>query len=121
MATFPGRFVARLAAELPECDRPYLVQSEARMAATLRESLRNGARGGQYDAWLLQQPWGFRLENVNARVLLWQGECDLSVPVAMGRYLAQRIPGCEARFFAGEGHLSLVNKYRDEILSTLIE
>jgi pimeloyl-ACP methyl ester carboxylesterase len=120
MALFPGRVVATMAAELPECDRPYLQQSTASMKVTLRESLRSGARGGQYDAWLLQQPWGFPLEEVKVRVLLWQGESDLSVPVAMGRYLAERIPGCEATFFEGEGHLSLVNKHRDEILSALI-
>jgi len=121
MALFPGRFVAAMAAELPECDRPYLLERQATLGATLRESLRHGARGGQHDAWLVQQPWGFRLEEVTTRVYIWYGEADLSTPVAMGRYLAERIPGCEARFFEGEGHLSLVNKYRDEILRALLE
>jgi len=121
MALFPGRVLAAMAAELPACDRPHLLEDEARLAAILRESLRNGARGGQYDAWLVQQPWGFHLEDVTTRVQIWQGAADLSTPVEMARYMAERIPGCEARIIEGEGHLSLVNKYRDEILSALLE
>jgi len=121
MALFPGRFLAAMAAELPECDQPHLLEKQDTLGATLRESLRRGARGGQHDAWLLQQPWGFALEQVATPVHIWHGEADRSAPVAMGRHLAERIPGCRARFFQGEGHLSLGRKYRDEILRALLE
>lgn len=121
MALFPGRVLAAMASELPACDRPYLLDDKARLVAILRESLRDGTRGGQYDAWLVQQPWGFRLEDVTARVQIWQGESDLSTPVEMARYMAERIPNCEARLIESEGHLSLVSKYRDEILGAHLE
>ena len=65
--------------------------------------------------------WGFPLEQVATPVHIWHGEADRSTPVAMGRHLAERIPGCKARFFEGEGHLSLVRQYRDEILRALLE
>lgn len=121
MSRFPGYFVRTLAADLPECDRPYLMEAQGVLAATFKESLRAGPRGGQYDARLVQLPWGFALEEIEASVHIWHGDEDRSTPVAMARHLADRIPGCEARFFKSEGHMSVACKYRDEILQALLE
>jgi pimeloyl-ACP methyl ester carboxylesterase len=50
---------------------------------------------------------GFAPAEVAAPTLLWQGSEDLMVPVAHGRWLAQRIPSVVAHLEDGEGHLSM--------------
>jgi hypothetical protein len=37
----------------------------------------------------------------------------------MARYLAEAIPDSEARFYTGEGHVSLIVNHADEILGVL--
>ena len=89
------------------------------MADTLIEALRPGPRGAQYDAWLVQQPWDFTMGGIERNVHLWHGEADLSAPLIVGRYVADRIPHCHSAFHEGERHISLIRKYRDEIVRTL--
>lgn len=55
------------------------------------------------------------------KVFLWQGGMDKNVPEAMGRYLAQRIPDCEARFYPNEGHVSIAVKHANEILRAMTQ
>jgi pimeloyl-ACP methyl ester carboxylesterase len=64
------------------------------------------------------RPWGFRLEDVRTPVHLSHGERDANAPVAMGRHLAATIPGCEATFHPGEGHLHFVDRL-PEILAAV--
>ena len=52
------------------------------------------------------------------RVYLWQGEQDANVPVSMGRAMAQAIPNCQAKFYPGEAHMSVIANHIDEIVST---
>jgi pimeloyl-ACP methyl ester carboxylesterase len=66
------------------------------------------------------KPWGFSLEDIQIKVYLWHGEDDTVVPPAMGRYLAQAIPNCQAKFIPDEGHFSLLPNYVEEILNTLV-
>ena len=61
------------------------------------------------DVVLLGRPWGFRLDEIQTEVHLWQGEADVLVPPAMGRHLAAQLPDCRATFFPGEGHLLFVD------------
>jgi len=44
---------------------------------------------------------------------------DASAPIAMGRYMAAAIPNSQAFSYAGEGHLSLISNYLEEILHVL--
>ncbi len=117
----PERIGEGMAREMPESDQQHIPEVQDVLAGTIREALRAGPRGTQYDAWLVQQPWGFALEEIKMEVQLWHGEADRSTPVAIGRHLAEKIPRCQARFYEGEGHLSLIKKYRDEILRTLVD
>lgn len=102
----------------PLPDRAVLARTDVRTTVlrTFREGVRQGGRGLAEDLAVLAHPWGFALEAVRARVLLWHGELDTTVPPAMGRHLAARIPGCQARFLPGEGHFSLPIAHMDEIL-----
>lgn len=83
------------------------------------EALRQGGYGPAYDASLYWKPWGFRLEDIRIRVFVWHGEDDLNAPCAAhGRLLADRIPNVEAKFYPGEGHLSLIHTHLRDILET---
>jgi pimeloyl-ACP methyl ester carboxylesterase len=52
-------------------------------------------------------------------VHLWHGEADINVPIAMARFVADQIPNCQVRTFAGEGHFSMLLKHEDEVLQIL--
>lgn len=54
--------------------------------------------------------WGFGLSQIRIPVLLMHGRQDRFVPVAHGEWLAQTIPGVEARIYDDEGHLSLTRR-----------
>ncbi|HLX33544.1 MAG TPA: alpha/beta hydrolase [Gaiellaceae bacterium] len=64
--------------------------------------------GWRDDDLAMVKPWGFDVADIRVPVLLLQGTEDLMVPPAHGRWLAERIPGVEARFSDSEGHLTLL-------------
>ena len=82
------------------------------------EAFRQGSAGAAWDVVLLGRPWGFSLREIRPTVYLWQGEADVLVPPGMGRYQAEQIPDCQARFYPGEGHL-LVIDHIDEVIGAL--
>jgi pimeloyl-ACP methyl ester carboxylesterase len=80
-------------------------------AAEVKEALRQGGKAMAQDLALLSRPWRFTPAEVGAtRVFLWHGDADTIVPVAIGRYDARTIPGCEATFVPGGGHLVCVEQ-----------
>ena len=123
MARFaPRQIVKGAMATLPVPDQAMLTRPEFqdRFIAMIREALRAGPRGAQWDTALMVGPWDFRSHNVRSAVYLWHGEMDASAPIAMGRYMAAAIPNSHAFSYAGEGHLSLISNYLEEILNVLI-
>jgi pimeloyl-ACP methyl ester carboxylesterase len=93
------------------------------VAQHLHESISLALRGG-VDGWVdddlaFTQPWGFDLANVRAPVFLWQGEQDLMVPPAHGRWLADALPTCRARLLPHDGHLTVILNRAGEILADL--
>jgi hypothetical protein len=52
-------------------------------------------------------------------VQLWHGEADANAPPAMRHYMAATIPNSHAYNYTGEGHLSLMAKYVEQILNVL--
>jgi len=118
----PAGAILRIHGGLSEPDRVVLGQPElAHLAGeSLRETFRSGTRGAAWDYSLITRPWGFRLEEISMEVLLWHGEADATMPLRMGRYLADTIPNCRARFLPDEGHFSLTINHTEEILSALV-
>ncbi|HWI61143.1 MAG TPA: alpha/beta hydrolase, partial [Symbiobacteriaceae bacterium] len=83
------------------------------------EAFRQGVRGNSWETALVSRPWGFSVAEIRVPVHLWQGDADANVPLGMGRWLATNIPGCQARFCPGEGHLLFVDHW-EEILMALV-
>jgi pimeloyl-ACP methyl ester carboxylesterase len=72
-----------------------------------RDALRAGIDGWCEDERQADRPWGFRLDDIRVPVLLWHGRHDLFVPFAHGEWLAEHIPGVDARLSDEDGHLTL--------------
>lgn len=112
--------LARVTEEEPDSDRAVFSRPGVRelFIETFRESFRQGTMGPARDGWLLSRSWGFPLRGIRVPAFLWQGEQDVVVTPAMGRYQASWIPGCQAVFYPGEGHLVFISHWA-EILRTL--
>jgi pimeloyl-ACP methyl ester carboxylesterase len=89
------------------------------MAAALRGGVRAGIAGWRDDDLAFTRDWGFTLGG--APTAIWQGDQDLMVPYAHGRWLAANIPGARAHLVPGEGHLSLTVSCFDRILADLLD
>jgi pimeloyl-ACP methyl ester carboxylesterase len=105
---------------LPPVDRAVLTgELAAHSHASTATGLARGVAGWRDDDLAFTRPWGFELSEIRVPALLWQGVQDLMVPVAHGRWLAERIPGVEAHVSEDDGHLSIVEGRLPEILDWL--
>ncbi len=82
-------------------------------------ALQNGVDGWGDDDLAFTRPWGFDLAGLGVPVFLWQGEQDLMVPPAHGRWLADAVPNCRARLLPDDGHLTVLLNRPAEILADL--
>jgi pimeloyl-ACP methyl ester carboxylesterase len=117
----PYKLVAQTSSELSPSDQavlavPAVAETVVRMTGG---AFQKGARGAAWDFTLFSRPWGFNLGDIRLPVFLWHGEDDWICPVEMGRYVAQGIPGCNATYYPGEGHISLVVDHFFEILAVV--
>lgn len=119
----PQRFFAQASGTFAPPDRLVFQDPQVRdgFIGTLRAFLQAGTKGPAYEAGLYARPWGYRLEDIAVPVKLWHGEEDRNAPIAMGRYMAKALPRCQAHFYPGEAHISILAHYAGEILSNLRE
>jgi pimeloyl-ACP methyl ester carboxylesterase len=112
-------------AMMAEADFAYIKEHPSAMANNLdggTEALRQGGLGPAEAGALYWKPWGFQLEDIHTKVHVWHGEEDVNAPFAAhGKVLAQKLPNVEAKFYPGEGHISLIHKYLKNILETLLK
>jgi len=80
-----------------------------------REAFCQGTLGIASEASIFMKPWGFDLEDIRrGTIYLWHGALDKNVPIATARYMAEKIPGCQATFYEEDGHYSLpLNRLQD--------
>jgi pimeloyl-ACP methyl ester carboxylesterase len=86
---------------------------------TNQEALAPGSQGWWDDSYGLIRPWGFEVTDISVPVLLLHGKQDKFVPFAHGQWLANQIPGVEARLLEDDGHLTLQEHRVSEVHSWL--
>jgi pimeloyl-ACP methyl ester carboxylesterase len=105
---------------LPPVDQDVLTGDRAvHLKANVDRALAPGVEGWRDDDLAFTRPWGFELTAIAVPTLLWQGVQDKMVPVAHGRWLAERIPGVEAHISEPDGHLSIAAGRLGEIYDWL--
>jgi pimeloyl-ACP methyl ester carboxylesterase len=117
----PERFYERIVGQSSMVDRAILARPEMRamLSRNWAEANRHGVRGYAWETVIFSRPWGFRLEDIPMEVRLWHGEEDASMPMAVGRHMAEAIPRCIATFLPDEGHFLLFDHWA-EILARLL-
>ena len=106
---------------LPEPDRLVLSKTDAQdfVAASAVEGVRQGSGPLLEEIGIYSRSWGFKLEDLNVPVSLFQGEVDIDVPASMARHQASLIPDCEINLYPNDGHFSLLVNHIDEIIASL--
>jgi len=91
-------------------DRAVLELIAGYFLESTRVGLADGVDGWVDDDLAFVAPWGFEVGEINRPVLLLHGDDDMFVPVAHGRWLAERIPEVDARINPRDGHLTLFER-----------
>ncbi len=110
-----------LASLLSDVDKEALTGD---VASFLHVGIQVGLRAG-YDGWLDDDlafvgAWGFEVGSIGVPMLVMQGEQDLMVPPAHGRWIASQLPTAEVRLSASDGHLTLPFHQLDDVYSWLL-
>lgn len=116
----PKQALQKAVTEMAPADQALVTDSRFRylLMGGMLAAYRHGGRGVADDALVLMRPWGFRPEEIRPKIHLWHGEADPTWPVGVGRYLAAKIPHCQATFYPSEGHLTILTHWAD-IVATL--
>jgi pimeloyl-ACP methyl ester carboxylesterase len=114
-------YLSHISDALPPADKQALFGSELKdiIVQSTLEAVRLGTRGSAWEGKLYASPWPFRLEDISTEVYLWHGEQDATVPATIGRHVAQTLGNCRPRFYADEGHFSLVTNHMTEFFEVL--
>ncbi|KAJ2894248.1 putative alpha beta hydrolase protein [Zalerion maritima] len=109
----------------PEVDRAVYAANEGGfrtiMVESTREAVAGGGQGPAWEAKLYGSDWGFFIEELEAdgRLLMWHGDLDVNVPIAMAEKASRLIRGAILRPVTGEGHCGLIVHKADEIIESL--
>ena len=87
------------------------------IAAAIRSGLAVSFDGWVDDDVAFTKPWGFDLSSINKPVKIWQGDQDLMVPHAHSYWLKKHIPTAELTFIPGQGHVTLLVDYTDQVFA----
>ncbi|MCW2606951.1 MAG: alpha/beta hydrolase fold protein [Frankiales bacterium] len=116
-----GTFDAMASVLSPPDQEVFTGEVAEHLHAGMALALRDGVDGWLDDDLAFTQPWGFAPEDVAVPAHLWQGEQDLMVPPAHGRWLADRLPRCTPHLLPDDGHLTLLLRRPAQVLQDLRE
>ncbi len=117
----PAKAFESLLASLPQPDREALsdpIVRESVMEASA-DTFQAGVKGHTWEMRLFGNPWGFKMDDIQAPVFLWHGDADENILPLTGEMQAEAIPNCTAKFLPNEGHYSLYLNHVYEILQKL--
>lgn len=104
-----------------EVDKAAMTTEVAAIGAkAFRRTAVDGLEGWIDDDIAFTLPWGFDVAGIKVPVSVWQGDQDMMVPLAHGRWLAANVGGANAHLLEGEGHISLGENRLGDILEDLI-
>lgn len=111
-----------LASTFPPEDRQVIIDSgyQELLVTDIQEGYRQGWQGPAQDDIIINTPWGFRIEEINVRVYIWQGELDKNVPLNQGQYQHELLPNSHLTIVPGQAHLFILSHWR-EILGVLVK
>jgi len=113
--------IAALNTLLPAVDRAAITGEFGEdLANQIHEGLRVSVDGWLDDDLAFAQPWGFELTEIEVPTMIWQGEEDMMVPFAHGKWLASQLPEAHVHLESGEGHLSVAIGAKDRMLDELV-
>jgi pimeloyl-ACP methyl ester carboxylesterase len=116
------QIMASLASVVPEVDRVLLSGKIGLFLATqFHGAFELGIDGMVDNDLTFTKPWGFDLHVISAPTLVWQGELDLMVPFAHGKWLASQLPHARVHLESGEGHLSVGVNSLEQMLGEPVE
>jgi pimeloyl-ACP methyl ester carboxylesterase len=108
LAAEPNALVEALRTLLSPVDAAVLTGELAEyLLAAVRRGVDESLEGWIDDDFAFVSPWGFELRDISVPVQLWHGAEDRFVPIAHGRWLAERIPGVDAHLTDEDGHLTI--------------
>lgn len=118
---YPRLYIKAIRNEFSEDDME--IYERLHLADNIQASRNEGYRqkgiGIWYDTTQVPGRWSIPLDEIRTKVYLWQGEKDISVPLSMGKYLAGKLPNCEAHFIKDAGHF-WVFEHLNEMLEILV-
>jgi len=118
---YPKLYIKMILKEFSKTDRK--VYDRLNLAELIQVDRNEGYRQGGIGTWydvMIPANWPIPLTEIKAKVYLWQGEEDISVPLSMGKYMAGKLPNCEAKFIKGVGHFWIF-EHLAEMLEKLVE
>ena len=102
--------LAAMSSLLPPADSAWLTPPRAQwFVAGLQHSLSESIDGLLDDDLAFCAPWGFSVADITVPVIVVQGDTDLMVPAAHGRWLASHVPTARPHLSATDGHLSILD------------
>ncbi|MFC1628655.1 alpha/beta fold hydrolase [Gemmatimonadota bacterium] len=117
----PAKMFDRLSASFPPEDIKTIEDAGSAEALLegMKEGFRQGGNGPAQDDILINSSWGFRLDEIQTRFDVWQGEVDRNVPMNQGEYQHELLPDSRLTILSGQAHLYLLTHWR-EVLDALV-
>ncbi len=79
------------------------------LAGVAGQAMEQGTEGYLEDTLASVRPWGFRLDAIDAPVLIMHGANDKMVPRRHGEWLAARCPTAKLRIVPDAGHITVLD------------
>ena len=117
----PEKAGSRLMSSFPPPDQKAIEESGSGdwLIENIQEGYRQGGDGPAQDDILINTSWGFKLQDIQTRFDVWQGEVDKNVPLNQGEYQNEMLPNSRLTVLPGQAHLYLLTHWR-EVLEALV-